>query len=107
VYLHGAGPKRQSSCGMRITALEIECVPRCHGQGDGADGVRHFTSESVFIHEPKTRLYDSCLWRASMPLRSDLEAGFSLIRIPGGRLLLESDRAPPRGTASTVVLFLL
>jgi len=45
--------------GQRITALEIEWLPRVSRSGDGADGVRHFTSESVFIHEPKTRLYDS------------------------------------------------
>jgi hypothetical protein len=104
VYLHGAAPEASKLlAGMRITALEFEW--RTEGvmvRVTGADGVRHFKSESVVIHEPKARLYDS------LPLASfDADAQrfwkrvFRLIRIPGGRLLLGAiARRGRRGTAS-------
>jgi hypothetical protein len=70
----------------------------------GADGIWHFNSDSVFIHTPKTRLYEN------LPLASfDRDAQrfwkrvFRLIRIPGGRLLLGAitrRRRGRRGTAS-------
>lgn len=105
-YLRGAGPEASKLlAGMRITALEFEW--RTDGvmvRVTGAEGVRHFKSESVFIHTPATRLYDS------LPLAS-FDTGaqrfwkrvFRLIRIPGGRLVLGAiarRRRGPRGTAS-------
>jgi len=105
VYLQGAGPESsQLLGGMRIAALEFEW--RTDGvmvSATGADGVRHFKSESVFIHTPKTRLYDD------LPLASFDAAAqrfwkrvFRLIRIPGGRVLLGAiaRRRGRRGTAS-------
>jgi hypothetical protein len=104
VYLHGAGPEASKLlAGMRITALEFEW--RAEGViigVAGADGVRHFRSETVIIHTPAARLYDS------LPLASfDADARrfwkrvFRLIRIPGGRLVLGAiARRRRRGTAS-------
>jgi hypothetical protein len=104
VYLHGAAPEASKYLGaMRITALEFEW--RIEGvivRVTGAAGVRHFKSESVLIHEPKARLYES------LPLASFDAAAqrfwkrvFRLIRIPGGRLLLGAiARRRRRGTAS-------
>jgi len=106
VYLRGAGPEASKLlANMRITALEFEW--RTEGvmvRVTGADGVRHFKSDSVFIHTPATRLYDS------LPLAGfDTEAQrfwkrvFRLIRMPGGRLLLgviARRRRGRRGTAS-------
>ncbi len=67
----------------------------------GADGVRRFTSESVFIHEPKTRLYDSLpLARFDAAAQRFWKRVFRLIRIPGGRLLLGAIARRRRGTAS-------
>ncbi|MEA3109410.1 MAG: hypothetical protein QOI88_4015 [Gammaproteobacteria bacterium] len=90
-YLRGAGAEASKLLEeMRITALEFEW--RTEGvmvSVTGPAGVRHFKAESVFIHEPRARLYDS------LPLPSfDADAQrfwkrvFRLIRIPGGRLLL-------------------
>jgi hypothetical protein len=105
VYLHGAGPEASKLlAGMRITALEFEWrMEDVMVSLTGASGVRRFKSESVFIHEPRTRLYDS------LPLAS-FDAGaqrfwkrvFRLIRIPGGRLVLGAiaRRRGRRGTAS-------
>jgi hypothetical protein len=105
VYLHGAGPEASKLlAGMRIAALEFEWrTEDVMVSLTGASGVRHFKSESVFIHTPATRLYDS------LPLAS-FDAGaqrfwkrvFRLIRIPGGRLLLAAiaRRRGRRGTAS-------
>jgi hypothetical protein len=105
VYLLGAGPDASRLLeDMRIAALEFEW--RTDGvmvRVTGAHGVRHFKSESVFIHEPKSRLYDS------LPLASFDPAAqrfwrrvFRLIRIPGGRLALGAiaRRRGRRGTAS-------
>jgi hypothetical protein len=106
VYLHGAAPEASKLLAdMRITALEFDW--RTEGvmvSVTGADGIRHFSSDSVFIHTPKTRLYES------LPLASfDRDAQrfwkrvFRLIRIPGGRLLLGAiarRRRGRRGTAS-------
>ena len=105
VYLHGAGPEASKLLsGMRITALEFEWrTEDVMVRVSGADGVRHFSSDSVFIHTPKTRLYES------LPLASfDRDAQrfwkrvFRLIRIPGGRLILGAiaRRRGRRGTAS-------
>jgi hypothetical protein len=103
VYLHGAGPEASKLlAGMRITALEIEW--RTEGvtvRVTGADGVRRFTSESAFIHEPKTRLYDSLpLARFDAAAQRFWKQVFRLIRIPGGRLLLGAIARRRRGTAS-------
>jgi hypothetical protein len=103
VYLRGAAPEASKLlAGMRITALEFEW--RAEGvmiAVAGADGVRHFRSESVIIHTPAARLYDS------LPLASfDADAQrfwkrvFRLIRIPGGRLVLGAIARRRRGTAS-------
>ena len=106
VYLRGAGPEASKLLAdMRISALEFEW--RTDGvmvSVTGTDGIRHFKSESVLVHEPKTRLY------VSLPLASfDADAQrfwkrvFRLIRIPGGRLLLgviARRRGGRRGTAS-------
>jgi hypothetical protein len=105
VYLRGAAPEASKYLAdMRITALEFEW--RTAGvvvRVTGADGIRHFNSDSVFIHTPRTRLYES------LPLASfDRDAQrfwkrvFRLIRIPGGRLLLGAiaRRRRRRGTAS-------
>ncbi len=105
VYLRGAAPEAPKLLGdMRITALEFEW--RTEGvmvSATGAGGVRHFKSESVFIHAPAARLYDG------LPLASfDADAQrfwkrvFRLIRIPGGRFVLGAiaRRRGGRGTAS-------
>jgi hypothetical protein len=107
VYLHGATPEASKLLeDTRIAALEFEW--RTDGvmvmvRVTGADGVRYFKSESVFIHESKARLYDN------LPLASFDAAAqrfwkrvFRLIRIPGGRLLLGAiaRRRGRRGTAS-------
>jgi hypothetical protein len=106
VYLRGAAPEASKLLeGKRLTALEFEW--RTEGvmvRVTGAEGVRHFKSESVFIHTPATRLYDS------LPLASfDTDARrfwkrvFRLMRIPGGRLILGAiagRRRGRRGTAS-------
>jgi len=104
VYLHGAGPEASTLlAGLRITALEFEWRAEGVMIGvAGADGVRHFRSESVIIHTPAARLYDS------LPLASfDADARrfwrrvFRLIRIPGGRLVVGAiARRRRRGTAS-------
>ena len=104
VYLHGAGPEAPKLlAGKRITGLEFEWrTEDVMVRVSGADGVRHFKSESVLIHEPRARLYDS------LPLASFDAAAqrfwkrvFRLIRIPGGRLLLGAiARRRRRGTAS-------
>jgi hypothetical protein len=106
VYLHGAGPEASKLLAdTRITALEFEWrTEDVMVSMTGANGVRHFKSENVLIHEPKTRLYDS------LPLASfDTHAQrfwkrvFRLIRIPGGRLALVAiarRRRGRRGTAS-------
>jgi hypothetical protein len=104
VYLHGAGPEASKLlAGMRITALDFEWgVEGVMIRVAGADGVRHLRSESVIIHTPAARLYDS------LPLASfDADAQrfwkrvFRLIRIPGGRLVLGAiARRRRRGTAS-------
>jgi hypothetical protein len=105
VYLHGVGPQASSlPAGTRITALEVEWRPDgVMIRMTGAEGVRHFKSESVIIHDPKPLLYDS------LPLASfDAKAQrfwrrvFRLIRIPGGRFLLGAiaRRRGRRGTAS-------
>ena len=104
VYLRGAGPEASKLLtDMCITALEFEW--RTEGvmvSLTGAAGVRHFKSESVFIHTPATRLYDS------LPLASFDAAAqrfwkrvFRLIRIPGGGLVLGAmdSRRGRRGTA--------
>lgn len=103
VYLHRAGPEASKLLAdMRITALEFEW--RADGvlvTASGAGGVRHFKCDSVIVHEPQTRLYDS------LPLASFDAAAqrfwkrvFRLIRIPGGRLLLGAITRRRRGTAS-------
>jgi hypothetical protein len=105
VYLHGVGPEAANLlAGARITALEFEW--RADGvmvRMTGAEGVRHFKSESVFIHDPKTLLYEN------LPLASfDANAQrfwrrvFRLMRVPGGRLLLGAiaRRRGRRGPAS-------
>jgi hypothetical protein len=104
VYLRGAGPEASKLlAGMRVTALEFEW--RTEGvmvRVTGADGVRHFKSESVLIHTPAARLYES------LPLASFDAAAqrfwkrvFRLIRIPGGRLVLGAiARRRRRGTTS-------
>ena len=105
VYLRGAAPEAPKLLAdMRITALEFEW--RTEGvivSTTVAGGVRHFKSESVFIHTPAARLYDS------LPLASfDADAQrfwkrvFRLIRIPGGRFVLGAiaRRRRGRGTAS-------
>ena len=88
---------------MRITALEFEW--RMEGvmvSLTGASGVRHFKSESVVVHTPAMRLYDS------LPLASFDAAAqrfwkrvFCLIRIPGGRLLLGVIARRRRGRPGT------
>jgi hypothetical protein len=105
VYLHGATPEASKLLeDTRIAALEFEW--RTDGvmvRVTGADGVRHFKSESVFIHESKPRLYDN-LRLASFDAAAQRfwKRVFRLIRIPGGRLLLGAiaRRRGRRGTAS-------
>ena len=103
VYLRGAAPEASTRLeGMRITALEFDW--RTDGvmvSVTGADGVRHFQSQSAFIHTPATRLYDS------LPLAGfDADAQrfwkrvFRLMRIPGGHFLLGVIARRRRGTAS-------
>ena len=103
VYLRGAEPEASTLLAdTRITALELEWRSDVvKVRVTGADGVRHFMSESVFIHAPKTRLYDS------LPL-AGFDAGarrfwkrvFFLMRIPGGRLVLGAIARRRPGTAS-------
>ncbi len=105
VYLHGAGAEAANLlAGARITALEFAWRPDgVMVRMTGAEGVRHFKSESVFIHDPKTLLYEN------LPLASfDANAQrfwrrvFRLMRVPGGRLLLGAiaRRRGRRGPAS-------
>jgi len=106
VYVRGAGPEASKLLAeMRITALEFEWrAESVLVRATGTDGVRHFKSESVVVHTPAMRLYDS------LPLASFDAAAqrfwkrvFCLIRIPGGRLLLGAiarRRRGRRGTAS-------
>jgi hypothetical protein len=104
VYLRGAGPEASKLLAqMRIAALEFEW--RAEGvlvRVTGAEGVRHFQSESVVIHTPAARLYDS------LPLASFDAAAqrfwkrvFRLIRIPGGRLVLGAIARRRRGGSGT------
>lgn len=106
VYLRGVAPEAPKLLSdTRITALEFEWRTEAVMVSiTGAGGVRHFKSESVFIHEPNPRLYDR------LPLASfDADAQrfwkrvFRLIRIPGGRVLLGAiarRRSVRSGTAS-------
>jgi hypothetical protein len=105
VYLRGVGSEASNLlAGTRVTALEFDWRADGVMVGmTGADGVRHFKSESVFIHDPKTLLYEN------LPLATfDANAQrfwrrvFRLIRIPGGRLLLGAiaRRRGRRGPAS-------
>jgi hypothetical protein len=104
VYVHGAGPEASKLLAeMRITALEFEWrAESVMVRASGADGVRRFESESVVIHAPAMRLYDS------LPLASFDAAAqrfwkrvFCLIRIPGGRLLLGAIARRRRGRPGT------
>ena len=104
VYLHGAGPEASTLlAGLRITALEFEWRAEGVMIGvAGADGVRHFRSESVIIHTPAARLYDSLpLANFDADARRFWRRVFRLIRIPGGRLVVGAiARRRRRGTAS-------
>ena len=104
VYLHGTGPEASKLLeDMRIAALEFEWRPDgVMVRLTGAHGVRQFKSDSVFVHEPKSRLYDS------LPLASfDADAQrfwkrvFRLMRIPGGRLALGAIARRRRGRRGT------
>ena len=104
VYVHGAGPEASKLLAeMRITALEFEWrAESVLVRATGTDGVRHFKSESVVVHTPAMRLYDS------LPLASFDAAAqrfwkrvFCLIRIPGGRLLLGAIARRRRGRGGT------
>ena len=104
VYVHGAGPEASKLLAeMRITALEFEWLAESVlVRATGTGGVRHFKSESVVVHEPAMRLYDS------LPLASFDAAAqrfwkrvFCLIRIPGGRLLLGAIARRRRGRPGT------
>ena len=104
VYLRGAGPEASKLlAGMRITALEFEWLTDgVMVRVTGGDGVRHFKSESVFIHEPKTGLYDSLpLARFDADAQRFWKRVFRLIRIPGGRLALGAIARRRRGRPGT------
>jgi hypothetical protein len=105
VYLHGAGPEASRLLAdMPITALEIEWLTEgVMVRVAGANGVRSFKSASVFVHEPRTRLYDGLpLARFDADAQRFWKRVFRLIRIPGGRLALGAiaRRRSRRGTAS-------
>jgi hypothetical protein len=104
VFLRGAAPDASKLLAEpRITALEFEWRSEAVMVSiTGAGGARHFKSESVFIHTPAARLYDS------LPLASfDADAQrfwkwvFRLIRIPGGRLALGAIARRRRGRSGT------
>ena len=104
VFLRGAAPDASKLLAEpRITALEFEWRTEAVMVSiTGAGGARHFKSESVFIHTPAARLYDS------LPLASfDADAQrfwkwvFRLIRIPGGRLALGAIARRRRGRSGT------
>jgi hypothetical protein len=104
VYLHGATPEASKLLeDVRIAALEFEW--RTDGvmvRVAGGDGVRHFKSESAFIHTPAARLYES-LPLASFDARAQRfwKRVFRLIRIPGGRLVLGAIARRRRGRSGT------
>ena len=104
VYLRGAAPEASKLLSdTRITALEFEWRSEAVMVSiTGAGGARHFKSESVFIHEPKGRLYDS-LPLASFDARAQRfwKRVFRLIRIPGGRLVLGAIARRRRGRSGT------
>jgi hypothetical protein len=104
VYLRGAAPEASKLLSItRMTALEFEWRAEAVMVSiTGAGGVRHFKSESAFIHTPAARLYDG------LPLASfDAHAQrfwkwvFRLIRIPGGRLALGAIARRRRGRSGT------
>ena len=109
VYLRGVGSEASKLlAGARITGLEFEWRPDgVMVRMTGADGIRHFKSESVVIHEPKTRLYDSLPLAASMRRRSVSEAGVSPDAHSRRPFAPGSDRASTRPTGTCVTLSLL
>ncbi|HMA00388.1 MAG TPA: hypothetical protein VKP66_20790 [Steroidobacteraceae bacterium] len=103
VYLRGADSEASTLLAARhVAALEIEW--RNEGamvEVTGAEGVRRFRSESVFIHTPMPRLYDELpLARFDANAQRFWRRVFRLMRIPGGRLLVGAIARRRRGTAS-------
>jgi hypothetical protein len=90
-YLRGAGAEASKLLEeMPITALEFEWrTEDVMVSVTGPAGVRHFKAQSVFIHEPRVRLYDSLkLPSFDADAQRFWRRVFRLIRIPGGRLVL-------------------
>jgi hypothetical protein len=100
VHLLGAGPEAPKLL-ERVNSLSVEW--RTDGvlvEVSGPDGVFQLRAESALIHQPRLQLYDS------LPLASfDADAQrfwkrvFRLIRLPGGRWLLDIVARRRRPTA--------